>query len=340
MSHCSIHIHNTDAPAPVDERMAALSHWVSTLFPETSCSVIPLAGDASFRRYFRVMVADQSFVAMDAPPQLENCQPFIAIAKAFEQSLVRFPRIFSIDLQQGFLLLSDFGDRQLLPLLNDETADALYRTAIDVLCEMQRCHAVSNYALPHFDDAQFWREFEIFYTWYVKKHMNYGLSVDEENQLKNTYQLLIDAAKSQPVVFVHRDYHSRNIMLCADGELGVLDFQDALWGPITYDLVSLLRDCYIVWSESQVQQWTTCFYEKNKHQMGDIDFATFMRWFDWMGLQRHLKCLGIFSRLYYRDQKNGYLKEIPRVLDYVMSVCNRYPELAGLAHLLRTNDVR
>ncbi|OGT41273.1 MAG: hypothetical protein A3F13_05380 [Gammaproteobacteria bacterium RIFCSPHIGHO2_12_FULL_40_19] len=324
-----------DAPVSDDSRLTALHHWASTLFPDAIFSVVPLAGDASFRRYFRVNSGDQTFVAMDAPPQLENCQPFVAIAKTFEQSTVRFPRIFSIDLQQGFLLLSDFGDRQLLPVLNDETADVLYRTAIDVLCDMQQCRDVLNYKLPHFDDDLFWREFEIFRTWYVKKHMNYTLSVDDENQLKNTYQCLIDSATAQPVVFVHRDYHSRNIMLCDDSALGILDFQDAVWGPITYDLISLLRDCYIVWTDHQVQQWAAYFFQKNKNQLRDVDFLTFMKWFDWMALQRHLKCLGIFSRLHYRDHKHGYLKEMPRVLNYVMSVCDRYPELSGLTKLLR-----
>ena len=326
-----------DAPVSADERVTALRHWVSTLFPDVMCSVVSLAGDASFRRYFRVSAGDQKWVAMDAPPQLENCAPFIAIAKTFEQSVVRFPHIFSMDLEQGFLLLSDFGDRQLLPLLTHETADALYRKSIDALCEMQQCDEVLNYVLPHFDEALFWREFEILDTWYIKKHMNYTLSDDDENQLKNTYQRLIDSALSQPTVFVHRDYHSRNIMLCDDNELGILDFQDAVRGPITYDLISLLRDCYIVWTDSQVQQWITYFYEKNKQQLQQVDFATFMRWVDWMGLQRHLKCLGIFSRLHYRDHKNGYLKEIPRVLNYVMAVCDRYPELSLLARLLHTN---
>ncbi len=316
-----------------DSRLSLLNAWVTTVLPDTSFHIVPVAGDASFRRYFRVNADNQRFIAMDAPPALENCEPFIAIANAFQQSPVRLPEIIALDLEKGFLLLSDFGDQQLLPILNDDSADKLYRSAIDVLMQIQRCESVANYALPRFDDAQYWREFDIFFTWYLQKHQQKTISRDEEQELKKYYQLLIDSAHEQPAVFVHRDYHSRNIMLCDDGELGVLDFQDALHGPVTYDLVSLLRDCYIAWPQSQIENWVRYFYEEKNLSLC-VDFSTFLRWFDWMGLQRHLKCLGIFSRLYYRDQKNGYLKDIPRVHNYAISICDRYPELAGLKKYL------
>ena len=320
----------------VDERLSLLHNWVATILPSTTFHIVSLAGDASFRRYFRVIANDRRYVVMDAPPALENCQPFVAIANAFQSSSVRMPDIIAFDLSQGFLLLSDFGDQQLLPILNDDSADALYRSAIDVLMQMQRCDVTANYALPHFDDAQYWREFDIFFTWYLQKHQQKNISLHEETELKKYYQLLIDSALEQPAVFVHRDYHSRNIMLCEDGGLGILDFQDALHGPVTYDLVSLLRDCYIAWPQSQVEAWIYYFYEKQiqENALFSADFSTFLRWFDWMGLQRHLKCLGIFSRLYYRDQKSGYLKDIPRVHNYALSICDRYSELAGLKKFL------
>lgn len=321
---------------PHETRLALLHDWVSTVLPNEAFQIRALAGDASFRRYFRVITNHCTYVAMDAPPQLENCKPFVMIANAFASASVRFPEIISLDLEKGFLLLSDFGDQQLLPILNADSADALYRSAMDVLLVMQRCEVIENDTLLHFDDAQYWREFDIFFTWYLQKHQKKKVSSDDEQELKYYYQLLIDSAHAQPSVFVHRDYHSRNIMLCEDGGLGILDFQDALWGPVTYDLVSLLRDCYIAWSPSQIELWVGYFYEKYsyQHPQCSADFSTFLKWFDWMGLQRHLKCLGIFSRLNYRDQKSGYLQDIPRVFDYAMMVCEKYSELNGLKKFL------
>jgi len=317
---------------PIDFRLSALQDWLSSLFPETTFTVAALAGDASFRRYFRAVIGKKSFVVMDAPPEKENCAPFIAIANAFENSSARFPTIISHDLNQGFLLLPDFGDRQLLLLLENNSADTLYQSAMATLLQIQQCSIVPNYHLPYFNDVLYWREFEIFDTWYIKKNLGKKSSDADEKKLKACYQLLIDSANTQPQVFVHRDYHSRNIMLCDDGKLGILDFQDAVLGPITYDLVSLLRDCYIAWPDDQIEKWAALFYQQLNLS---VDFKNFMRWFDLMGLQRHLKCLGIFSRLYYRDQKEGYLKEIPRVLNYVITVCNKHPELQPLMEFLQ-----
>lgn len=315
-----------------DLRLLLLRHWVGAILNNIHFELTPLAGDASFRRYFRVITEKARYIAMDAPPHVENCKPFVAIATALQQLSVRVPDIHAQDLEAGFLLLTDFGDQQLLPILNHDSADTFYRTAMDELSVIQRCALVENDALPHFDDAQYWREFDIFFTWYLQKNQQKNLFVDAKAELEKYYQLLIDAAHAQPSVFVHRDYHSRNLMLCEDGKLGVLDFQDALTGPITYDLVSLLRDCYIAWPQAQVEAWVRYFYEKVSPK--NCDFSDFLRWFDWMGLQRHLKCLGIFSRLYYRDQKNGYLKDIPRVLNYALMVCERYEELRGLRECL------
>lgn len=315
-----------------NQRIDALYQWVSSHFPSTSITIAPLAGDASFRRYFRATVGDQSFVVMDAPPHRENVLPFIAIAKAFQNTVVRLPYIFSADVANGFLLLSDFGDQSLLTLLDVASAETLYPSVMRVLLTLQKRDSIPHYVLPTFDDALFWKEFDIFFTWYLRKHLNKTISVADETQLKNVYQKIILSAHEQPTVFVHRDYHSRNLMLCSDGEIGVLDFQDAVCGPITYDLVSLLRDCYIAWPEKEIEKWAFSFYEQLlcDHHAWVFDFNTFLRWFDWMGLQRHLKCLGIFSRLFYRDQKENYLKEIPRVLHYVTMICDRYPELSVL----------
>ncbi len=324
----------------IDDRVSLLHDWLSGLFPGVSLTVLPLAGDASFRRYFRLRAEKQDFIVMDAPPEKENCDAFIAIANAFQNTSARFPRVFAANLSLGFLLLSDFGDQQLQPLLNAQSVDELYRSAMDVLLQIQHCSHIPHYDLPHFSSELFWREFEILDTWYIKKNLSKTLSQSDATQLKAIYELLINSALSQPQVFVHRDYHSRNIMLCADGVLGILDFQDAVMGPITYDLVSLLRDCYVAWPQARVEAWVNYFYEllQKDRQLESIELETVMRWFDWMGLQRHLKCLGIFSRLHYRDGKNGYLKEIPRVLDYVLSVCDRYPELHALRNILLNKE--
>ncbi|PIZ04333.1 MAG: aminoglycoside phosphotransferase [Gammaproteobacteria bacterium CG_4_10_14_0_8_um_filter_38_16] len=319
-----------------DQRRLALQKWISTFLPHSPISIAPLAGDASFRRYFRVNYGDKSFVAMDAPPEKEDLTAFVAIAKAFQGSDVRLPYIFSADLNNGFLLLSDFGDQQILTALRPDTVDALYHSAMDVLIKMQSCSDISGYCLPAFDADLFWREFDLFFTWYLQKNLGINLSAQDESELRRIYQLLIDSANEQPFVFVHRDYHSRNLMLCSDGQIGVLDFQDAVRGPITYDLVSLLRDCYIAWPDNQVEAWMSVFYAKlhRENRLALITFEKFSRWVDWMGLQRHLKCVGIFSRLCYRDQKTSYLNEIPRVLNYILRICNRYPELSGLKKIL------
>ena len=312
-----------------------MNAWLSATLSETSFSVASLAGDASFRRYFRVKTPEKTYVVMDAPPQKENCQSFVAIASAFENTAVRMPTLHALNMNDGFLLLSDFGDQQLLPLLNNGKASELYIKAMDLLLPLQQ-QRISHYMLPTFDAVLFWKEFEIFFTWYLQKKLERVLSPSQEKELRDVYQQLIDSALSQPTVLVHRDYHSRNIMLCEDGQLGILDFQDAVLGPVTYDLVSLLRDCYIAWDADQTSQRVNYFFEKWRTQSAsDVNITTFMRWFDWMGLQRHLKCLGIFSRLFYRDQKEGYLKDIPRVLNYALAVCDQYPELFPLKKFLQ-----
>lgn len=309
----------------MNDRTNQLTTWLSAHFSPCAVTLTPLAGDASFRRYFRVIADRQSFVVMDAPPEKESCAAFVDIAAVFQQSPVRFPEVIAQNLSQGFLLLTDFGDQQLLPLLTDHTVDHWYGKAIDTLLQM---HSHPHADLPLFD---YWREFDIFSEWYLQKNKAIILSSRDTDKLRGVYQLLVAAATTQPQVFVHRDYHSRNLMVCEDGELGVLDFQDAVRGPITYDLASLLRDCYVAWPREKVENWARDYYLQCAPS---VDFETFLRWFDWVGLQRHLKCLGIFSRLSFRDQKHHYLNDIPRVLDYAIGVCERYPELIDLRKYL------
>ncbi|HLD84700.1 MAG TPA: phosphotransferase [Coxiellaceae bacterium] len=310
----------------IDTRLSQLQDWLRSVL-STELSIDPVLGDCSFRRYFRVKTARQSYIAMDAPPARENCAPFIAIATAFQRSAVRLPIIFHQNVADGFLLLSDFGDQHLLKALQTQDADALYSSALTDLLSMQT-HP-NHYSLPMFDATLFWKEFDIFDEWYLQKNKKIILSECEVKKLRALYQLLIDSALSQPQVFVHRDYHSRNIMICDDGRLGFLDFQDAVIGPIAYDCVSLLRDCYVTFPEKKVEQWARDFYQSLALTQ---DFKVFMRWFDWMGLQRHLKCLGIFSRMALRNQKPQYLSNIPRVLRYIHFVCDRYPELQALKY--------
>lgn len=319
-----------------DERAQALQNWVSGVLPDVHFQITPLAGDASFRRYFRVLTDKESFVAMDAPPSHEDCKPFVAIDQALLKTDVRAPMIFAKNLTLGFLLLSDFGDTQLQSVLDDQNAEHSYHLAMQDLLSIQTCSHVENYSLPNFDENLYWKEFEIFSTWYVQKNLNLAISAQTELMLKNTYRLLINSANSQPQVFVHRDYHSRNLMCCADGRLGILDFQDAVMGPITYDLVSLLKDCYVAWPKKLVESCVALFYEAllKRNKINFIAFNDFLKYFDLMGLQRHIKCLGIFSRLAYRDNKQNYLKEIPRVLNYVLETCEQYPEYSDLKNFL------
>lgn len=291
-----------------------------------------LAGDASFRRYFRLHADGHSYVLMDAPPQKESCQSFVAIAHTFEQLGLCVPKIYKADVAEGFLLLSDFGDHQLLPSLTDDTVDTYYKKAFEDLLIMQRCRSVNDYVLPAFDEVLYQRELDLFSDWYLERHCGLTLSLDDRQFLADLSAQLIEIALGQPQVFVHRDYHSRNLMILPDDRLGILDFQDAVWGPITYDLMSLLRDCYVAWPYERVKTWSLYFHrrllEEGLCQVEDPD--EFLWWCDTIALQRHLKCIGIFSRLCYRDNKPGYMNDIPRVMAYVKSVCERRSDFAPL----------
>lgn len=314
-------------------RKQALHHWISTLYPNQSFNIEVASADASFRRYFRVQIDTQSYIAMDAPPEHENCEPFVRIARLFEQAGVHTPHIIAEDLNQGFLLLSDLGNTTYMQALNQETASPLYLDAIDALIKIQLASVPD--VLPEYDAALLLRELQLFPDWYIQQHLKTNLSEKQQQTLKQVFSSIIDNNLAQAKVFVHRDYHCRNLML-AQPNPGVLDFQDAVYGPITYDLVSLFKDAYIEWEEAQVLDWTIRYWERAR-QAGlpvAVDFADFYHDFEWMGVQRHLKVLGIFARLCHRDGKQAYVNDMPLVMRYLRKTCARYIALRPLLRLL------
>jgi len=309
-------------------RLNELNQWLKKVLPETEYKLEPASSDASFRRYFRVTQQDTSWIVMDAPPAKEDTGPFITVAEFLIAHSVNVPEIHAKDTEMGFLLLSDLGSKQYLAELNNVTATKLYHSAIDELIQLQLSNT-TMIKLPDYDAEKLHQEMSLFPEWYLAKHLN----IDPPEFLDELFQLLINSALEQPPVFVHRDYHSRNLMYISDNKPGIIDFQDAVIGPISYDLVSLLRDCYIVWSDGQIASWID-YYFSQAQQKGLLppttSLTTFTRWFDFMGIQRHLKVLGIFSRLNYRDNKVNYMLDIPLTLKYVRQISGRYPELAEL----------
>ena len=329
-----------------DRRLQLVHDWLAQILASTDFNVAPASADASFRRYFRVCQDEQSYIVMDAPPEQEDCRPFIALAALFRQRGLNTPRVLAQDLAQGLLLLDDLGERLYLSELNPGTADALYGDAIQALLRLQSAPAevVQAACLPAYDRKLLLDEMALFRDWYLQRHLGLSLNRHDLSILDTLFSFLADASLSQPRVMVHRDYHSRNLMVCdasSDSDLranpGILDFQDAVMGPPSYDLVSLLRDCYIVWPRERVQVWVAQYFEQA--QRGGIlppamTQAQFMRDFDLMGIQRHLKASGIFARLNYRDHKPAYLDDIPRTLDYIRSVGAAWPELEDFLRLL------
>ena len=311
-----------------DARQQALQDWLQQAWPRPLLHLRPASADASFRRYFRVdeQGSDRSFIVMDAPPEHEDCRPFVHITKLIRGVGVNAPDILAQDVEQGFLLLADLGRRTYLDHLHDN-ADALYSDAIDALIRMQ---SISN-DLPAYDSRLLTQEMDLLEQWYLNVHLGISLDDGQKQVLEHAMQLLVDNALEQPQVFVHRDYHSRNLMLTEHNNPGVIDYQDAVNGALTYDLVSLFRDCYIQWPRARVLQWLTQYLDKSGQ---DCDREQFLRWFDWMGVQRHLKVLGIFARLHHRDGKPQYLNDLPLTLRYVLDSCARYPELQALHRLL------
>lgn len=320
-----------------DQRLTALSEWAARTLDDRHCVIRPASADASFRRYFRITGANgASFIAMDAPPDKEDSRPYVRIARRLRALGLNVPEILAEDLARGFLLITDLGDRLYLGALNESTVERLYQDALAALLRLQCGSAGDATFLPPYDAALLQREMELFREWYLGRHLALALSQPQHAVLDGVFARLIEAALEQPTAWVHRDYHSRNLMVTSDNNPGVLDFQDAVQGPVTYDLVSLLRDCYIAWPRPRVEAWVRG-YQAAARDAGlpvGTDEQRFLRWFDWMGVQRHLKATGIFARLNHRDAKPGYLNDIPRTLGYVLEVVSRYSELKPLGVLL------
>lgn len=322
----------------MDKRFAQLADWVTQVLGHKGLRIEPASGDASFRRYFRVYTETGSYIVMDAPPEKENSEPFIRVAGWLGQTGLTVPEVLQQQPDSGFYLLTDLGNRQYLSQLDQSSADKLYADAIQALIEMQVQGARFESALPPYDRQQLLREMGLFRDWYLGRHLGIELDAAQQQTLEVVYNHLVENALDQPGVFVHRDYHSRNLMYQADKQRnpGILDFQDAMYGPVTYDLVSLLRDCYIRWPEEYVDRWVRYHYDalRERGQLQEVSYSQYKRWFDLMGVQRHLKATGIFARLNYRDNKPGYLNDIPRTLNYVLQVSVQYPELTPFHRLL------
>ena len=320
---------------PDDLRIISMLDWLENDLLLTIDSCEPASSDASFRRYFRVKAPEGQFIVMDAPPDKENIEPFIRVAGLMARSQVNVPAIFQQNLTDGFLLLEDFGSQCFLDQLNARNAAELYQSAFDALFNLQTNTAIENCGLPGYNEPLLQRELAIFEDWFLNQLLDIQIPASLWETVRT---LLVTSALEQPVTCVHRDYHSRNLMVLNDDSPGVIDFQDAVVGPITYDLVSLLRDCYIAWPSQQVEQWMIQYYQRLlQAKLIACNPVQFKRWFDLMGLQRHLKAIGIFSRLHLRDGKSSYLNDIPRTLNYVTTVCAAYPELAEFSSFLQNH---
>ncbi|OGS92592.1 MAG: aminoglycoside phosphotransferase [Gallionellales bacterium GWA2_59_43] len=340
------------------QRQQQLTEWLQGLYPNETIAIAPASADASFRRYFRATFADgRTLVVMDAPPQHENCQPFLHVARLFEVAGTHVPHVHAINLEQGFLLLSDLGNTTYAQALADgdiTNAKQLYGAATDALIKIQRASREDE--LPPYDEALLRRELNLFPEWYIARHLGVTLTEKQQAKLEEVFSRIVANNLAQPSVYVHRDYHSRNLMviefplsnsLPQAGERtneksnfltspGILDFQDAVYGPITYDLVSLFKDAYIGWEEADIIDWLIIYWEKARRAGLPVheDFGEFYRDYEMMGVQRHIKVLGIFARLCHRDGKDGYLKDMPLVMHYLQAACARYIDLKPLHNLL------
>lgn len=325
------------------DRVQVLQNWAASQLGVDELDIAPASADASFRRYFRVSLNQggakgRDYIVMDAPPAHEDCRPFVAVARLFGDAGVHVPQVLGQDLEQGFLLLTDLGNITYLAALTDPAAGPtrareLYLDANDALIRIQQASRPG--VLPEYDCALLARELGLFPEWYVGRHLGVELDAQQQSLLDTVFERILANVLAQPQVYVHRDWHSRNLMV-TDPNPGILDFQDAVYGPITYDLASIYRDAYIQWDEEQQLDWVIRYWEKARaaHLPVREDFGEFWRDFEWMGAQRHIKVLGIFARLYHRDGKDGYLKDMPLVMHYLRRVCERYDELKPMLYLL------
>lgn len=317
----------------MSDRKQRMQDWLKDLGYDLSTLQVA-SEDASFRRYFRIKKGSDSYIVMDAPPENESCDSFVALANSLTQHGNNAPRIHDENLIEGFLVLSDFGDDLLLGLLNDETVNPLYEDAMAAIIQLQKSMPVDS--IPEYSATMLDVEMELFQEWFVDKLLNLEMSKEQYSQWQNSKDVLIKNAIQQPQTFVHRDFHSRNLIKTPSGDIGLIDFQDAVKGAMTYDVVSLLRDCYIAWPQDKIEQWLRKFYKQSEDELLlKASFDEFKTWFNLMGVQRHLKAIGIFSRLKLRDGKNGYIADIPRTLNYIEQVSRVEPSLKGLQLIIQ-----
>ena len=317
-------------------RQSALNDWLKTLFTDNTFTWKPLAGDASFRQYFRLHHGNESYIVMDAPPNKETISPFITMNQLLAKGGIHTPAIHALEQEQGFILLEDLGDELLLSALANAPADNLYKAAIATLIQIQQCPTLEP-QLPAFDKAHMMQELTLFRQWFLHDYLALQLGADEEQLIQNTFDWIIKELERQPQVFIHRDYHSRNLLIVGQNtppDIGVIDFQDAMRGPFAYDLVSLLKDCYIQWPREQITNWLEYFYSNLPNNFG-YTLSEFVHAFDVCGLQRHLKVLGIFCRLHLRDKKDAYLRDLPLTFNYVMACLESYRELQPFYHFMQ-----
>ena len=322
---------------PADQRLAALNDWLATLPDVAGLPLAPASGDASFRRYFRLRDGSRSWIVMDAPPPMEDCRPFVRIAGFLQSMSLNVPEILAAELEQGFLLMTDLGSCQYLDALRADASRApdLYDTALDALMQLQDRGVAFADQLPTYDKALLVREMRLFSEWLCGRHLGLSLAEPEQVAWNEVLSLLATSALSQPRVFVHRDYHSRNLMLCDKANPGILDFQDAMYGPLSYDLASLLKDCYHRLPAGEIARLTQAFYAGlDDQRRAGMTYDQFFRSFELMAVQRHLKAAGIFARLLHRDGKSGYVADIPRTLHYIVDAASRNAELGFLAELI------
>ena len=308
----------------MDSRIDLIKNWLENELRLPEYNIEALTGDASFRRYFRITAPDVSYMLMDAPPERECCKTFANIDHLFHENHIHVPKIYAENIPDGLLLLEDFGDDVLLYLLNPNNVDSYYEKAIDIICHIQAI-APNNIKLPKFNKQSMLQEMELFREWFLKELLQYSPSKDEEQLLSNLFDNIADKVSNQPCVVTHRDYHSRNLMRLGNDQLGVLDFQDAVIGSYVYDPVSLLKDAYITWPRNKIELWLNYYYNQacERNLIDGVTLEQLYHDFELVGLQRHIKVVGIFARLYKRDGKKSYLKDIPRVMHYIVDALTR-----------------